>query len=282
MGLLDFIAPAKKNRKNPMLSTQTHLRIGEIRNDTLVLKNNGLRAVIKTSSLNFNLKSESEQKAIIYSYQSFLNSLEFPIQIVVRSKKLDIDHYINQVKELGEKQKNPLLQEQTFEYADYIKKLVDYANIMDKEFYVVVPYEPGAIQGGTTLIQGFFQRLAPKDSFSDIKKRINEFNNLKKSLTQRVNTVKAGLESCGLKAKQLNTSELIELFYNIYNPKTSRSSKLKDINNLSITSDEDQINDLESRKNKGLNEDTEKMDTENNSETSKNSESKDSPKQDSK
>ncbi|MFA6917968.1 MAG: hypothetical protein WC285_04035 [Candidatus Gracilibacteria bacterium] len=239
MGLLDLIAPGKKNRDNPLASTQTHLRFGEIRDDVIVLKNSGMRAVLRSSSINFNLKSEAEQNAIVYGYQGFLNSLDFPIQIVVRSKKLDIDNYIKQVKEVGSKQKNPLLQEQTYEYAEYIKKLVDYADIMDKEFYVVVPYDPGTTPGTTTVVQGFFQRLAPKDSFSDIKKRLTEFERLKKTLTQRVNTVKSGLENCGLKIQQLTTPELIELFYNIYNPKTSRSAKLHKLEDMAVTTDEE-------------------------------------------
>lgn len=244
MGLLDLIAPAKKNRDNALASTQTHLRFGEIRDNTLVLKNGGMRAVLKTSSINFNLKSEPEQNSIIYGYQGFLNSLEFPVQIVVRSKKLDIDNYLKQVKELGDKQKNPLLQEQTYEYAEYIKKLVDYADIMDKEFYVVVPYDPATTPGTTTLVQGFFQRLAPKDSFADIKKRLDSFNRLKKTLIQRVNVVKSGLENCGLKVQQLTTPELIELFYNIYNPKTSRSAKLHKLETLAITTDEERAAEL--------------------------------------
>lgn len=238
MNLLELLAPAQKNRDNAPSSTQANLRIGEIRDNVLVLKNGGLRAVIKTTSINFNLKSEQEQDAIISGYQSFLNSLEFPIQIVVRSKKLDIDNYIDQVKELGEKQENKLLQEQTYEYAQYIKKLVDYADIMEKEFYVVIPYNPsrtGMEEGG---VQTFFQRLfGQKESYSDIKQRHSEFQNLKKNLMQRVNTIKSGLEGCGLKAEQLNTQEIIELFYNIYNPVLSRSAKLKDLANTAIQTD---------------------------------------------
>src|SRR3989338_9424967 len=137
MGLFDFIAPGKQNRAQVLNSTQTHLRIAEIRDNVLILKNGGMRAVLRSSSINFNLKSEEEQNAIIYSYQGFLNSLEFPIQILVRSKKLDIDDYIEQVKKLGDKQENKLLQEQTYEYAQYIKRLVEYAEIMEKEFYVI-------------------------------------------------------------------------------------------------------------------------------------------------
>jgi len=231
------VATGKKNREAVMNGTQTHIRIGEIRDDVLVLKNGGMRAVLKTSSINFNLKSETEQNSIIYGYQGFLNSLEFPIQIVIRSKKLDIDNYISQVRTLGDKQKNPLLQEQTYEYAEYIKKLIDYADIMDKEFYVIVPYDPGRSQNNPQSVQGFFQRLAPKDTYVEIKKRQEEFDRLKKALSQRVSTVRSGLENCSLKVEQLKTSELIELFYNVYNPLTSRTAKLKDVDELSVTND---------------------------------------------
>ncbi len=238
MNPIDLIAPGQKNRDNTASSTQANLRIGEIRDNVLVLKNGGVRAILKTTSINFNLKSEEEQNAIISGYQSFLNSLEFPIQIVVRSKKLDIDNYIDQVKELGEKQENKLLQEQTYEYAQYIKKLVDYADIMEKEFYVIIPYNPSRTELESGGIQTFFQRLfGQKESYSDIKQRHSEFQNLKKNLLQRVNTVKSGLEGCGLKAEQLNTQEIIELFYNIYNPVLSRSAKLKDLADTAIQSD---------------------------------------------
>lgn len=240
MGFLDFISPGQKNRENQMNSTQAHIRIAEIRENVVVLKNGGMRAVLKTSSINFNLKSEQEQNSIVYAYQSFLNSLEFPIQILIRSKKLDIDDYIDGVKKIGEKQQNKLLQEQTMEYAQYIKRLVEYADIMEKEFYVVVPFDPGRIQSGesTKKFFSFFERLAPKDSYADIKQRRSEFNNLKKGLLQRVNVIQAGLENCGLKVDQMDTTSLIELYYESYNPMTSRSQKLKDLMNTAITTDD--------------------------------------------
>ncbi len=241
MGFFDFITPGKKTRDNPLNSTQTHLRIGEIRDNILVLKNGGLRAILKTSSINFNLKSEEEQNSITYGYQAFLNSLEFPIQIVVRSKKLDIDNYIDQVKKLADKQQNKLLQQQTYEYAEYVHKLVDYADIMDKEFYVVVAYDPARTSVESNGIQSFFQRLAPKDGYADIKRRHAEFNELKKGLVQRVNVVTSGLENCGLKVDELQTAEIIELFYNAYNPVTSRSAKLRDLNQTSLETDEEKI-----------------------------------------
>ncbi len=245
MGLLDFISPGQKNRTAQAgASTQTHLRIGEIRDGVLILKNGGVRAVLETSSINFNLKSEDEQNAIIYSYQGFLNSLEFPIQILIRSKKLDIDNYIDQVYELSDKQENKLLQEQTVEYAQYIKRLVEYSDIMEKKFFVIVPYDPPRTQSAGKL-QSFFQRLSPKDSYSDIKRRRAEFNELKKSLFQRVNIVQSGLEGCGLSVKSLDTLELINLFYESYNPKTSREQKLKDLENTSIETEEEKINNEE-------------------------------------
>lgn len=240
MGLLDFISPGKQNRAKATQSTQSHLQIGEIRDNVLVLKNGGVRGILKTSSINFNLKSEQEQNSIIYAYQGFLNSLEFPIQILVRSKKLDIDNYIEQVKKLGETQENKLLQDQTYEYAEYIKRLVEYADIMEKEFYVIVPYDPGRIEG-TNVFQSFFQRMAPKDSYADVKRRYSEFEHLKKGLMQRVNVVKTGLENCGLKVKQLDTLEIIEVFYSSYNPITSRNQKLKDVAGTTIETDEQRI-----------------------------------------
>lgn len=236
------VKDGQKTRANSANSTQTSLRIGELRDDTVVLKNGGVRAVLKTTSINFNLKSEQEQGAIIHGYQGFLNSLEFPIQILIKSKKLDIDDYIEQVQKLGDKQENKLLQEQTFEYAQYIKRLVEYADIMEKEFYVVIPHEPARTQG-LNMVQSFFQRLAPKDSYTEIKKRHAEFNRLRKELSQRVNIVKAGLESFGLKAEELKTTELIELFYNSYNPTIYRSVKYKDLEKINLETDEgkDQI-----------------------------------------
>lgn len=229
-----------QTKQSPAISTQTYLKISEIRDDTLVLKNGGLRAILKVSSINFNLKSEDEQNAIIYSYQGFLNTIEFPLQIVVRSKKLDIDEYLDKLKKLGEKQANPLLQRQTFEYVEYIGKLVEYADIMEKEFYVVVPYDPYRSER-LNFMQKFFQNMTPRDSYENIKRRHEEFDALKKGLNQRVNTVKIGLENSGLKAEQLTTRELIELFYNIYNPTASRYQKAKNVDETNVTTDEEKI-----------------------------------------
>lgn len=227
----------KGGKKDKIMSTQLYLKVTEIRDDTAVLKNGGLRAVLKTSSVNLNLKSEEEQNAVIYSYQNFLNSLEFPIQIVVRSKKLDLEHYVEKLKKIGVKQQNPLLQKQTFDYIEYVSRLVEYANIMEKQFYVIIPQDPlGQERRG--FIQSFMEAIFPGDTASKIKDRHAHFDELKKRLTQRVNTVLAGLQNCGLQVDLLNTQELIELFYETYNPQTSRSQKIEADDEFALEQDE--------------------------------------------
>ena len=198
-------------------STQRHLRISEIRNDTLVLKNGSVRAVLEVTAINFNLKSEDEQMAIISSYQSFLNTLDHPIQIVVQSRKLELDEYLKTLISKSEKQTNQLLKEQTLEYVDYIKRLLEYADIMEKKFYVVVPYETIA-QKKASIIGKFLERMKGKESYIEFANNQRNFSKLKKSLDSRISTISSGLENCNLKVKRMKTIELIELFYNSYNP----------------------------------------------------------------
>lgn len=232
----------KAGKKNKAISTQTYLKIAEIRDDCLVLKNGGLRAVMKTSSINLNLKSEEEQNAVIYSYQNFLNQLEFPIQIVVRSKKLDLDNYIERLKKVGVKQTNPLLQKQTFEYIEYISRLVEYADIMEKSFYVIVPQDPyGEEKRG--FMKSIMEALFPSDSVAKIKARHKQFDELKKKLDQRANITQAGLENCGLRVNRLDTQELIEVFYETYNPLTSLEQKFTTEDELALEMDADQHED---------------------------------------
>jgi len=214
-------------------STQLYLDIAEIKDNVVVLKNGGLRAIIQTNSINFNLKSEEEQNAIIYAYQGFLNSLDFPIQIVVRSRKLDIDKYLENLRSIAETHKNPLLKKQTLEYCEYIQKLVEFADIMEKKFYVVVPYDPYRAQN-LNMFSKFMQSISSADSIDNIKRRHHEFEELNKGLAQRVNMVKAGLEGCNLRVAQLATPQIIELFYQIYNPNTARNEKLEDLTKIDI------------------------------------------------
>lgn len=214
-------------------ATQRFLPIAEIHDNTVILKNGGLRAVLQASSVNFNLKSEEEQNSLIYGYQSFLNSLEFPIQIVVRSKKLDIDHYLEHLKELKEKQENPLLREQTAEYEEYIEKLVEYADIMEKKFYVVVPVDSPT---GTKIgfLDTFLSHIFPDDNIAKLRERKKNFKDLRKKLSQRVNQVEQALSALNVRAQELATKELIELYYQSYNPVTSRGEKVERIEKTNI------------------------------------------------
>ena len=223
----------RQKKTNPAMSTQLFLDIAEIKDGIVILKNGGLRAILQTTSINFNLKSEEEQNSIIYGYQSFLNSLEFPLQIVVQSRKLDVDKYIENVREIGESHDNVLLKEQTHEYCDYILKLVEYADIMEKKFYVVVPYDPYRSRNQSTFSK-FMSNISSADSVDAIKRRHREFEELNKNLTERVNAVIAGLEGCNLRVAQLSTSQLIELFYQIYNPLTSRNEKLENLDQMDV------------------------------------------------
>lgn len=223
----------RQKKGSPAASTQLYLNIAEIKDNVVVLKNGGVRAILQTSSVNFNLKSEEEQNSIIFAYQSFLNSLDFPIQIVIQSRKLDIDKYIENVKEASAKHENPLLKQQTLEYAEYIQKLVEYADIMEKDFYVVVPYDPYRAQKLNPL-EKFMQSISSTDSLDNIKRRHHEFDELNKHLNERVNSVRTGLEGCNLRVAQLTTSQLIETFYRLYNPETSRNQKIEDLSKADI------------------------------------------------
>lgn len=214
-----------RSRKKGMLtSTQRFVPIAEIRNDTVLLKNGGLRAVLQVEALNFNLKSETEQKSIVAGYESFVNTLNFPLQIFVRSSKMNIDPYLEQLRLVGEKQGNPLLREQTLSYVHFIERLIDVADIMQKRFYVVVPIDQKA--GKRTLIEQFFGWLQQDDSVAKASRRNREFLLGSRSLKERVNLVQTGLENVGLQSRRLTTHELIGLYYQIYNPKTSQEQKL--------------------------------------------------------
>ncbi len=212
-------------RKQPAsASTQRFLPIAEIRNDTVLLKNGGLRAVLLVEAVNFNLKSEVEQQGIIAGYGSFLNTITFPLQVIIRSMRTNIDEYINSLQVIGEKQQNELLKSQTNSYIAFIQRLLDVADIMQKRFYVVVPFDHVATK--KTLVGQFLDWISPDDSSGKASERIRGFPQASKALTERVELVAAGLNNIGLHCKRLNTRELLSMYYEIYNPKTSQHQKI--------------------------------------------------------
>ncbi len=203
-------------------STQQIVDIDKIRDGIVILKDGTLRAILMCSSLNFALKSQEEQDAIVYQYQNFLNSLDFPIQFVVHSRKLNIQHYLDSIREYLKKQKNELLRAQTEEYIDFIDSFVKTYNVMSKTFYVVVPFSRD--EGKS---QGFFARLFSGGQKSFIKMSDEEFEKYKNQLLQRVDNVIAGLRSIGVRSEMLEGDELLELFFDMYNPEEPGKEVLK-------------------------------------------------------
>lgn len=222
----------RKRKRNAKASTQRFVPIGEIHHDTVVLKNGGLRAVLQVEALNFHLKSEVEQQGIIAGYESFVNTLTFPVQIVIRSSKMNIDPYIVKLRALAEKQPNELLKHQTNSYANFVERIVDVADIMQKRFYVVVPLDSSAPKKST--FASFLGWFGNDDTSAKATARRKSFQKLSGPLRERVTLVQSGLTNIGLSAKRMNTSELITLYYNIYNPETSQEQKLADEGSLNL------------------------------------------------
>lgn len=211
-------------------STQQYLDIGEVKEDTLIMRDGTLRAVIMVSSINFALKSEDEQNAIVSAYVSFLNNIDFPLQIVIQSRELNIEDYMSNLKQKEKEQTNELLKMQTAEYIQYINELISLGKIMNKRFYVTVTYNPLSDKQ-----KNFFLRLL--DAFKPaqlIKMKEEKFRRRKLELARRVDNVISGLASIGVNAVQLDTQSLIELFYNTYNPSTSANQKLVDVRQLRV------------------------------------------------
>ncbi|NCO79914.1 hypothetical protein CO116_00705 [Candidatus Falkowbacteria bacterium CG_4_9_14_3_um_filter_38_19] len=211
-------------------STQQYLDIAEIREDTVIMRDGTLRAILMVSSINFALKSEDEQNAIIAAYVSFLNNIDFPLQIVIQSRELNIDNYINTLKQREKEQTNELLKMQTAEYLQYINELISLGKIMNKRFYIVVPYNPLSDKQ-----KKFFSLLF--ESFKPatlIKMKEEKFLKRRADLTRRVENVSSGLASIGMNSIILDTQSLIELFYNTYNPETSANQKLVEVGQLRI------------------------------------------------
>jgi hypothetical protein len=214
----------------PSNSTQLFLDIAEIKNDTVIMKDGTLRAVMMVSSINFALKSEEEQEAIVSGYVTFLNYLDFPIQIVIQSRRLDIENYTKRLEEAERDLTNDLLKKQIVNYKAYIKELVELGDIMTKTFYIAVPFSPLESHSSS-----FWTRLASVFSPAKIiQLKESKFKKFLHDLNQRVEHVRMNISSLGLTTARLDTQSLIELYYNVYNPIVSQNQKLADIKKLRI------------------------------------------------
>lgn len=207
-------------------ASQQLIPFTEVRDGVVVMPDGTLRATLMASSLNFALKSEEEQNAIIFAFQDFLNSLDFPVQVSIVSRKLDITPYLEELRARKERQSNELLKLQIDEYINFIGELVKGSAIMTKTFYITVPFSVQQSKQETfldRLLKGV-KGAAKKHTMSDV-----EFTHYKTQLLQRVEQVAVGLRNIGLRLVPLQTQELLELYYSMYNPVTSRNQRLYNI-----------------------------------------------------
>lgn len=215
----------------PGPATQRYLDISEIKEDVVIMKDGTLRSVLLVASINFALKSEDEQNAIIAAYVQFLNALEYPLQVVIQSRRLNIDTYLDRLRESEKNQMNELLRVQIADYRNFVQELVSLGQIMQKQFFVVVPYNPLSDKA-----KGFFARFSEVFAPALFVRLAEErFRQRKNDLQTRVEHIMSNLGSMGLKAVQLDTQSLIELYYRVYNPEVYDNEKMRDTSKLRVT-----------------------------------------------
>jgi type IV secretory pathway VirB4 component len=220
----------ENKNKDKYPSFQDQMDVAEIKENVIVLKDGSLRAVLAVSSINFDLKSDQEQEGLIFAYQGFLNSFDFPFQIVISSKKFDVDPYLSMLKRKGRIETNELLRRQIEDYTEFVDELVGMANIMTKLFYVIVPFY--SIENKQ---KGFLNKISSTiNPRKTIYQKKEDFETYKNQLFQRVDQVSETLSGTGVKMVPLNTEELIELFYNSYNPSEFEYVKIKDLNKMEL------------------------------------------------
>ncbi len=216
-------------------STQNTLQIAEIRDGIVIMNDGSYRAVVMIKSINFDLMSQQEQEAVEYAYQGFLNSLYFEIQIFIRSQRVDLQPYIEKLDKIRTEHDNMLLALLMEDYINYIDALSQQTNIMDKHFYIIVPYFPKVdVQKALTQSKNFFSGLSSMFSNKEQHVTINEseLEQAKAELRNRIQAVLSGLMQCSIQGLPLDTQELIELYYDTYNPDTATRQQLKDFNAL--------------------------------------------------
>lgn len=207
-------------------STQRFIKIDNIRNDVVILKNGQIRGILQVSSINLALKSQNEQEAIVASYQNFLNSLDFPIQILVSSRFMNLDKYLENLKKMVDKQPTDLMQIQTQEYINFILEFTQESHIISTDFFVIIPFDLLEMNISAGGAQERFKSLFGKQSKVDSLDP-KKFASYKKQLLQRVNFVASGLNRMGLSAELLNTKQLISLFWSAYNPSDLKRKSMK-------------------------------------------------------
>jgi len=202
-------------------STQQHLDIYDIDQDMVILKNGGVRLVLAATAVNFNLLSEAEQDAIIAAYSALLNSLSFPVQVMVRSKRMDISLYMDKLQEAEKEQNNPHLKKRMVSYRSYVEQLISKNEVLDKKFFIVIPHQETLLTSPEGALSRIFRRSSRVvlDKEALLKKAKIHLEPKREHLIKQLNKV-------GVKARQLTTRELVELFYDIYNSESAREQRL--------------------------------------------------------
>lgn len=196
-------------------AAQEFIPIKEVRDGIIVLKNDELRAIVLANSINLSLKSNDEQQATILQFQNFLNTLDFPIQISVQSRRLDIRPYLLLLEDRLKVQSEPLLKLQTKEYIDFIKSFTDSVAIMTKSFFVVVPYTHTTLKSDSGILGSFFSKKSKEQTQAIAQ---IDFEEKRSQLEERVAVIQQGLGRCGINSAQLGTEEVVEVFYKVFNP----------------------------------------------------------------
>lgn len=191
-----FRLPRKKTKG----SARSQIGIKEVRDDILVLSDNSYRSILVTSSLNFELQSEEEQDALIDTFQSFLNALTIPIQILIRVRELDIERYLENIQTSRADEEQPVYKEQLRHYCQFIRKLISGNKILSRRFYLVIPYNSKSAKG--------------------------DFSLVKEQLMIEQEIIIKGLEKMGMTAHQLTGLEILDLFYSFYNPEKAKIQPL--------------------------------------------------------
>ena len=228
--------PLDDKNKKPAVkqsSTQNSLLLSELRDSMVIMNDGTFRAVVACKSINFDLMSSRERDGVELSYQDFLNALYFPIQVFIRSQQVDIGPYIDKLTLLRRDEDNMLLGVLMEDYINFIDMLSQEANIMDKSFFVVIPYYPtGDISEILDQSKGFFSSIfgKKKDPVTKIDKET--YKKAKEEIKNRVDSVVSGLIRVGVQTSRLNPTQLGELYYNIYNPDTAVREPLGDFNNV--------------------------------------------------
>ena len=225
----------EKKPKNPN-STQNSLLLSEVRDNMVVMADGSFRAVVACKSINFDLMSSSEREGVEFSYQNFLNSLNHPIQILIRSQRVDIGPYLDRLVAIRRNQDNMLLNVLMDDYINFIDLLSQEANIMDKSFFIAIPYFPnGDLSGLLAQGKGFFGKIFSSNKNAVTKIDTETYEKAKTEIKNRVDGIMAGLFQLGVQSVQLTTKELGELYYNFYNPDTAVREPLVDFDNITST-----------------------------------------------